>query len=173
MKQLKLSMGLIGMSLILFSFSNCGNAKMNNSQPTLVENPPFILGEVFYQDWVAGVKEGGSGTHVHITFTDLEAGVVVKDIYFRNKIIKAQNTPQHRNQYVASFMNETVTDIIMDADATKEAQNTPPVKSPFMLNDSDAVVSYVYHGKINYYKISNMERKPMLAYPQSNPNDKN
>jgi len=173
MKPLKMSIGLMAMSLVLFSFSNCGNAKINDSPSTLVENPPFTLGEVFYQDWVAGTIEGGSGTHVHITFASFAEDVVVKDIYFRNKMVKAQNSPQYRKQYVGYFMNEAAKDMIMDSGPTKEAQNTPPEKSPFALNESDAVVSYLHNGGVKYYKISNMDRKPMLAYPQSNPNNKN
>jgi hypothetical protein len=173
MKQFKMSLGLIGISIILFSFSGCGNAKLSDTQSTFVENPPFTLGDVFYQDWVAGIKDGGSGTHVHITFASYTEDVVVKDIYFRDKLVKAQNSPQYRNQYIGYFMNNQNQDMIMNADAIKEAQNTPPKKSPFTLNDSDAVVSYVHKGSVQYYKISNMKQKPMLAYPQSNPNDEN
>ena len=173
MKQFKTSIGLMTMSLMLFSFSNCGNAKMSDSQPPLVENPPFVLGEVFYQDWVAGTKEGGSGTRVHITVASFTENVQVSDIYFKDKKAKAQNSPHYPRQYVGNFMNATNRDVIMDSNPTLEAQNTPPAKSPFALNENDAVLSYVQNGTLKYYKISNMKQKPILAYPQSNPNDDN
>ena len=152
-------------SILLFSFSNCGSSQTSSYK--LTQNPPFSIDDVFYQDWVAGIKEGGSGTNVHIPFKDFTKDVRVDSIYFRNKIEKAKNSPQAKKQYIGYFKKGTNRDIIMDSDPKKEAQNTPPKSFPFELADNEAVVSYVQNGTTNYYKITNIRRKEMLAFPQN------
>ncbi len=170
MKQLKYVIGLVGMSFVLFSFSNCGGSKADASKYSLTQTPDFTLGEVYYQDWVSGIQEGGSGTNVYISFNNFTKDIVVKDIYFRKKILEAQ---QNGNQYIGYYKNEMERDIIMDGDPKKEAQNTPPKKFPFDLKDNEAVISYLQSGEMKYYKISGMEKKDMIAYPQTKPDNKN
>jgi hypothetical protein len=157
---------LSSLAIILFGLSGCAGGK--EMSYTFEQIPPFTLGEVFYQDWVAGVKGGGSGTHVHITIDSYTDDVVIMDIYFGNRKTKAQNSPQYIDQYVGYFTNKARPDIIMDGDPVKESQNEPPEVIPFELEDNEAVLSYLHEGEVKYLKISNMERKPMLAYPSTN-----
>ena len=77
------------------------------------------------------------------------------------------------DQYGANFLNETNREIIMSSDSTLEATNVIPQVSPFNLSEKEAVISYILKGEFYYYKISNLEEKPILAYPGSNPNDNN
>ena len=172
MKQVKYFFSLIGISFIIFSFSNCGSSKSMESDYKLVETPPFVMGKIFTQKWVAGTQEGGSGTYINITFESLNEGVEIKNVYFRNNIVEVNpNGPKH--QYKGSFMSNLNDSVIMDSDTVKEAKNTPPIKFPFQLAINDIVLSYVSNGNIAYYKIENIEEKPMLSYPQGNPNSKN
>ncbi len=90
------------------------------------------------------------------------------DIYFGNKKTKAKNSPQNIDQYVGYFKNETRPDMIMDSDPVQESQNVPPEVIPFQLEENEAVLSYLYEGEVKYLRITNMERKPMLAYPTTN-----
>ena len=166
MRPFKNIIALCTVSLVLLSFSNCGSSQTNSYK--LTQNPPFTIDDVYYQDWVAGVQDGGSGTNVHITFKDFTEDVMIDSIYFRNKIEKAKNSPQARKQYIGYFKKKTNRDIVMDSDPKKEAQNIPPEPFPFKLADNEAVVSYIQNGITNYYKITNIRRKEMLAYPQSN-----
>ena len=158
---------------VLTMAASCAGGKADNSDFPIIQNPPFIFGDVYYQDWVAGVKEGGSGTNVHITFSSFVEDVVIMDLYFRNKVVKAQNSPQNRNQYVGYFKNDAIPDLIMDIDPVKEAQNTPVMPFPFNLKDDEAVVSYLHKGEVKYAKVSNMRRKEMLAYPSTRPKGDN
>ena len=157
-------------SVILFACYSCAGGK--DTGYSFEQEPPFTLGAVYYQDWVAGVREGGSGTHVHITIDSYAEDVVILDIFFSNKKEKAQNSPQYIDQYVGYFKNEARPDIVMDGDPVKEAQNTPPEAFPFQLKNNEAVLSYLHKDEVKYVKISNMERKPMLAYPSAR-NDEN
>ncbi|RFN59133.1 hypothetical protein [Marixanthomonas ophiurae] len=166
MRPFKNIIALCIVSLVLFSFSNCGSSQINSYK--LTQDPPFTIDDVYYQDWVAGVQDGGSGTNVHITFKDFTEDVRIDSIYFRNKTEKAKNAPQARKQYIGYFKNKANRSIVMDSDPKKEAQNIPPKQFPFELADNEAVVSYVQNGTTNYYKIANIRRKEMLAYPESN-----
>ena len=157
---------LCTVSLVLFSFSNCGSNQASSYK--LTQDPPFTIADVFYQDWVAGVQDGGSGTNVHITFKDFTKDVRIDSIYFRNKTAKAKNTPQAKEHYIGYFKDKTNRDIVMDSDPKKEATNTPPEPFPFKLADNEAVVSYVQKGNTAYFKITDIRKKEMLAYPQSN-----
>lgn len=155
---------------VLFTFYGCAGGK--DTGYSFEQEPPFTLGTVYYQDWVAGIRKGGSGTNVHITVDSYTEEVVLLNIFFSNRKVKAQNSPQNVDQYIGYFKNEGRPDVIMDGDPVKETQNIPPEVFPFQLKKNEAVLSYLHNLEVKYFKISNMERKPMIAYP-STKNDEN
>jgi hypothetical protein len=158
--------GVILIAIVLMSVGfGCGGSKDGYQ---FTKTPPFSLGEVYAQPWVAGIPSGGSGTNLHISFQSFTDDVVVDSIYFRDNVVKAQLSPQSRNQYVGYFKNEPTPDIVMDSNPLKEAQNTPPAPFPFDLEKGEAVISYFHYGEMRYYKIRKIETKPLLAYPASN-----
>ena len=170
MKNIKILVFLFTVPLLLLSFSNCGGAQESNSKMAFEQNPPFKITEAYYQNWVAGVKEGGSGTNVHVIFSEINPDAVIQNIYFRNQILEAKENVNEPNQFVGYLKNDAQRDVIMDADPMKEAKNNPPDPFPFQLQDNEAAVEYWFGGKKNYYKISNLEQKEMIPYPQANPN---
>ena len=170
-KNLKTILALLTVPMLLLSFSNCGGAQETNSNKSFVQNPPFKIAEAYYQDWVAGVQDGGSGTNVHIIFEAKDADVVIQNIYFRNRILEAKGNINEPKQFVGYLKNEAQRDVIMDADPLEEAQNTPPKTFPFQLENNQAVLEYWFEGKKRYFKISNLVQKEMIPYPRANPND--
>lgn len=170
MKNLKKIVALLTVSLFLLSFSNCGGAKTDDSKMSFEQNPPFKISEAYYQNWVAGVKDGGSGTNIHINFSNIQQDVVVQNIYFRNHKLEAKGNVNEPNQFVGYLKNEAQRDVIMDADPMKEAQNTPAKEFPFQLENNEVVIEYWFGGKKNYYQVSNLTQKEMIPYPQANPN---
>lgn len=171
MKPFKNVFTLSIVSLLLLSFSNCGSGKTGDY--SLTKNPPFSIEDSFYQKWVAGVQGGGSGIDVHLTFINLDEGVTIDSVYFRNKIAQARQVSQDPIKYIGNFKTNLNREVIMDIDAKKEAKNTPPYKTPFQLEDNAAVISYSINGITQYYKVSNLREKEMLAYPQSKPSTEN
>ncbi|AFL80666.1 hypothetical protein Aeqsu_1170 [Aequorivita sublithincola DSM 14238] len=161
---------ILTLPILLFALSNCGGAQNIEKNLEFSQNPPFKVVDAFYQDWVAGVKEGGSGTNVHITFSEKEDNVVIQNIYFRNQILEAKGNINEPNKYVGYLRHDKQRDIVMDNDPIKEAQNTPSIDFPFQLADNQAVVEYWINGKKNYFKISNLTKKDLIPYPQANPN---
>lgn len=160
---------ILTLPIFLLSLLNCGSAQNNNIMKELVQNPPFKISDAYYQNWVAGVQEGGSGTNVYIVFSELDKDVVIQNIYYKNQILEAKGNVNNRNEFVGYLNNDMKSDVVMDSDPLKEAQNIPS-KFPFDLNENEAVVAYWYGGKRNYYKISDLSEKKMIPYPQGNPN---
>lgn len=160
---------LLGLSIMVMGISSCAGGKDYG----LEQNPPFEVKSSYFQKWVAGVKEGGSGTKVHITLENIKEDILVKEIYFGDRFLNAERHPQNMDSYSVDFKNEGRQDVVMDGDTIKESKNTPPEKSPFSLGYNEAIISYTVNGEMHYYKISNLEEKPMLAYPSSNPNGRN
>jgi hypothetical protein len=161
---------ILALPILLFSFSNCGGTQSINNMKNFVETPPFKVAEAYYQKWVAGVEEGGSGTNVHITFNEIDKDVVIQNIYFKNHKLEAKSNINEPNKYVGYLKNEMKTDVIMDSDTMKEAQNTLSKTIPFQLEENQAVLEYWFGGKKNYYKIENLSKKEMIPYPKANPN---
>ena len=159
------------MTITSLTLGSCGGSKSNNSNMDFTSNPPFKIQEIYSQKWVAGVRGGGSGTNVYITFSEVSEGVVFQEIFFQNKKSLLKTTS--KNKMGANFKSTQNSDVIMDVDSTKEAVNIPPEKIPFQLEDNEAVISYFENDKTYYYKVSNMKEKEMLAYPQSNSNFEN
>lgn len=159
---------LLGGLILLLTLWACAGGK--ESIYSFVEEPPFKLEHAQFQKWVAGVQGGGSGVNVQLTILDLQEGVQMKEVYFRNQIVKARTNMETPDYFTAEFLNQPNPDVIMDGDAVKEAQNTPAREFPFQLKENESVVSYSHKGEVYFVKISNMEEKPMLAYPGQNPN---
>ena len=170
MKSFKYLFGLLGLSFILLSFSNCNSSKLNEQSIVLEETAPFTVIEAYYHKWIAGVQGGRSGTNVFITIENLSDGVTIKNIYFEERATEAKNSPLKPKQYAGYFKNENNRNTIMDINPNKEAQNTPPLRFPLKLSTNEAVISYLQNGTIKFFKLSNLVEKELLPYPSSNPN---
>ena len=171
MKRLKLATGALGLFIITVLFLNCNSSKNTNSAYSFSQNPPFTMVEAYSQKWMAGVKEGGSGTNIYLKIENIEIGTSINEIYFSNKSAKAN--PSTDNLYIGYYKNEENRDVIMDSDPNKEAKNTPPKTFPFKLEENEAVISYLFKGMDYYFKVSNITEKEILAYPMGNPNNGN
>jgi len=159
-----------GLSFLLFSFSNCGSSQGSKGL-SFESNPPFTISEIFSQKWVAGTQEGGSGINVHISFSELTEGVQIDQIYFRKKMIAAQQKPNMKSTYIGYFRNDMGRDVVMGDSPVKEATNTPPKDFPFDLKENEAVISYTMKGSMAYFRTSDIVEKPLIAYPSTKPKD--
>lgn len=160
--------------LCLLIFCSCQSSKTETTIYRLEVNPHFTIKAASYQKWVAGTEAGGSGTDVYLELALLSKEIQIRDIFFSQQIVKAQRRLEPSEYYVGNFRNEVIKrEYIMDEDPIKEAQNTPPQAFPFQLKDNECVLSYSLNGTLKYFKIENMEEKPMIAYPGTNRQDEN
>ena len=169
MIRIKHFLTFFGMTFLLVSFSNCGSSQQSKTI-SFEENPPFNISEIFAQDWVAGVKEGGSGTNVQVTFDTLDENLTIENIYFAKKVLAVRQVGNKSKVFVGSYKTVSGRDIIMDSDPVKEAKNTPTPAFPFDLGSNEAVISYTVDGITKFFKVSDVVIKPKIAYPAANRN---
>ncbi len=160
---------LLSAVTVLFIAFGCGPCKTKKGDLAITQNAPFEIENTYCQKWVAGIKGGGSGINLYVTIDNVSEGVQMKEFHFRGKITNVSSSKE--SLYIGYFKSEA-NDVIMDSDVVKESTNTPPVISPFELENSEAVLSYEFNNKTYYHKIYDIEEKEMLAYPSSNPNNK-
>ncbi len=168
MVRIKYFLTFFGMTFLLVSFSNCGSSQVGKAY-ALENNPPFTISEASSQKWVAGVQEGGSGTNVRIAFESIQEGVAIEEIYFGKAKTIAKETSNKPVSYTGFFKNKMKRDVIMDENPVNEAKNTPPEVFPFDLKENEAVISFKLNGKQSYFKVSDILKKPLIAYPSTNP----
>lgn len=153
----------------------CAGGKNNDQVVPLEENPPFSIQSAYYQPWVAGVKNGGKGMHLGVVLADFTEEVQLGDLFFRERVVRVRQDPDNIDLFTGSFKEQKQRDVIMDGDVVKEAQNTPPVSFPFDLDDDEMVLSYSFRGESFFVLIDEVEKRPLLAYPEQGgqPNDHN
>jgi len=121
-----------------------------SSIPKLEKNRPLTFETVYYQKWNAGTQEGGSGINVYLQ--SKKSSVQLDSIYFRGHKAKLQPDANNSLLYVGRF---------------KSNDNTSNL--PFKLEDDECVVSYVKANKVRYFKISNLNERKSLNYPNASP----
>lgn len=165
MKINKHLLGIISIITILICFTQCSSAQK------LQENASFELGQVTFQNWVAGVQGGGSGYHMLINVISNKNNVDFDSIYFRGYKAKIEIG---KINYVAGIKTEINQreDIIMSNNGNDEFGNKARFKDanfPFKLKDNECVISYIEKSTIKYYKVKNLIKKPSEEYPSAPP----
>lgn len=145
---MKKFIGIGFITLLSITFFGCGVSKAQNEHP-------FKVLDATYANSVAGQTDL-IVTTLKITTNNKE--IQLDSVYFRN-----QKAPLKRLEiaessiFIGSFTTSTAPhDYILDSDPKQEFGNKPPKavsKLPFEIKENEAVVSYVYKGNINYYRI--------------------
>lgn len=146
-----------------------------SSVPKLEANAPFNVTEIYSQNWIAGIKGGGSGTNLFVTISDREENVVIDSVFFRGKVTKFE-TNSGENSYVGRFstsINKKQDIILSDAPNAEFGNEAPKISKPipFDLKNSECIISYKENNTTRYFKISAIKEKPMLSYPSAPPNE--
>lgn len=157
--------------ILTLGFSQCRTAKDTMNIAKTIELSEVSKTQAYYQEWVAGVRGGGSGVDLHID----KSVVMNKELitaYFRGKSVKFDPLTQNSTVYIARFKGvaNQLYDINMEADAINEYGNKSPIKKdsiPFNLGKNDAVVSYLESNTLKFVKLINIPEKEKLAYPSA------
>lgn len=165
MNTIKCSIRILAVAVSIGSLVGCSSSK---SIP-FVEDPPFSIGDSYYQEWVVGLEDAGAGTNIHLSFSDIEKNITIQDVYFRRQKFKAQNFPLFRDQYVGygkkfrSYIKDgEAVELVVDGDGETDVKDEI---FPFALGDEEAVISYIENGVTRYYKVYLQERST-TAYPK-------
>ncbi len=146
--------------VILASFTQCASSQnIDTVSPVTIE-------ESYFQKWVAGRKEAGSGFTIHLSIKKND-DVVLNHAYFKGKKIelKLNNKAVYVGRY--TYPNKTK-DLIMSDDPQEEFRNTAPIieeKIPFELKENECVITYTKDKKEGFFKIDDLPEKPKIAMP--------
>lgn len=154
--------------LVLMGFTNCSSAQKLEKQVS------FTIGEVYCQNWVAGIEGGGSGINIFIPIEDLKNNIQLDSVYFRGKAVKLEFKPNSPTVFIGRLktLSNQKKDIIMSVKPEDEYGNKVPErinKIPFELKKNECVISYIEDGKTMYFKIENIIEKKTEFYPSAPP----
>ena len=163
MKLIRKTFRFLSLAIMSIGFAQCA------STMKLEKEAPTAFGEVYCQNWVAGVKGGGSGTNIFIE--TLKDDVVLDSVYFRGKTSKLTTKPTNKKLFIGRFLSTSNTEKFN----FKEKADDKAIggNSPFELDNNECVVSYIKDGKTRYYKLSNIIERQTDALPMSTPPNKN
>ena len=133
--------------LVLSAFLTCSSAKK------LQKEAPKTIGKAYYQNWVAGVHGGGSGTNVFIETKNKNSNL--DSIYFHGKVAKLAKKPMNKKLFIGYFKSEANVQEFKVKDSKSKAVVAEDF--PFDLKKNECVVSYIDNGKTKYFKIENLE----------------
>jgi len=166
MKLLKSILFLTFMLFILATFSQCGVSKK------LETKVPLTIGDVYYQQWIAGVQGGGSGINIFIPIISNPKNIMLDSVYFQGKQAKLEYT--NNNVFIGRFESEISQkkDIVMSSDPYAEYGNEVPKisKKPHLqLLEDECVVSYKIANKVKFFKIEKINKKDVLKLMSAPP----
>jgi hypothetical protein len=147
-----ISIGLI--ILLSIAFFGCGTSKTEAKSEL-----PFKVMDATYSNFV-GEQPNLVITAIKITTNN--PLIQLDTVYFRNNATLLKREVSTENSvFTGSFTtSNTPHDYILDSNPKQEFGNKPPAivsKLPFKLTENEAVVSYFYKNKLNYFKISAMK----------------
>ena len=156
--------------ILLFSIFLTQNCNQKAGTMELQEKLPSAIEEVYYQKWIGGQEQTGSGIDFHIQFKSaLPKNTELKKIYFQNQeaVFQSDDTIN----FTARFHQKPNSDIIMDSNPQKEYGNKAPEirnkKTDIQANE--AILEFIQNEKSFKVKIQNIKEKELLAYPSARP----
>lgn len=124
------------------------------------------IDQAYFQNWVAGVQGGGSGTNFFIQCKKpVPKEIILKALYFRGK--KTAITKDSELLYSARFEGEANKERTPDPNAisAKDKKITPPMP----ITDNEALIEYSFKGKKAFYKLNRIKEQELEAYPSARP----
>jgi hypothetical protein len=155
---------ILSILFLLLGFSQCGGS-------TLVKKSTLKVEKAFYNKWFGG-QRGVRGTKVEIHLKDASEVIFVA-LYFQGKRTKVEVSQMEKfTRIIAHFstLKRKNRNLILDADITKELENTLPSleEFPFQLKENEAILSYKKEGKTLYFKIENIKKLQSIPFPSMN-----
>lgn len=138
-------------------FGLCQSSQAQSSM-SLQAQSAVKLDAIYFQEWFAGIKIGGTGFNIFLPNVDKSDHVELKEIYFRN--LKG-TLSKVKDNYVATLTNPSKVYTFKKADK--------PEGYPFDLADSECVISYNEEGQTKYMKIKVLDERAGTYYENGPP----
>lgn len=146
--------------LMTLVFISCSSQKE-------VKNPPFLTDEVYFQKWIGGQRLTGSGTDFYIRFKEpFSANFKIKKLYFHGRELEV--IKRNDSVFTASYSQRpNVEEELNETDGQIETPKV--VKSKFELKNNEAILEFEQDSKTQFFRITNIKEKELLAYPSAKP----
>ena len=159
------------LGLVFLITFNCKTPKESVLQ--FQSTAPLEISAPYYNAWVSGVEGGGSGINVFLPLKE-NRKIVIDSLHFRDQKVAAET----RDKLIIGrfrYSTNQKKDIIMSSNPQDEYNNKAGLikeNSPFKLTQNECVISYKINHKRLYYKISNLKKGEMIAYPSAPPKNR-
>ncbi|WP_299114772.1 hypothetical protein [uncultured Winogradskyella sp.] len=140
MKNLKKATCAIVFAVAISFTFQCATPKVATT--TFEQQTPFKVKPVFFQEWYAGIKVGGTGINIFIPISDVEQDIAFDEVFFRN--LRGKLTKKEE-EYMSVLKHPSRHYTFQKAEK--------PNDYPFDLKDNECVISYIENGQTKYYKI--------------------
>lgn len=146
--------------LISLAFLSCSSQKE-------IKDIPFPTDEVYFQKWIGGQRLTGSGTEFYIRFKEpFSSNFRIKKLYFHNRELDV--VKRNDSVFTASYSQRPKMD--EELNETDGQIETPKVvNSKFELKNNEAILEFDQDNKTQFFKITNIKEKELLAYPSTKP----
>lgn len=147
----------IGILTICLAIGSCGTTK-NNTEKAVHGKRPFDIISATYS---SSVTDSTNIKKIDI-FIEIDSPEIQLDsIYFKNTPIRlSREINSSKPVFIGNFfLSNTPKNYYLHSDAKKEYGNTPSERTskiPFDLQKNEAVISYLFKGKRQYFNISNL-----------------
>ncbi|WP_452221545.1 hypothetical protein [Lacinutrix salivirga] len=142
---------LIG-SITVSTLQSCG------SKYKLQDQTPLNTKRVYFQEWFAGVKVGGTGINMYFPNLNNTNSIEIDSVFFRNLKGKLE---KGRAKYTAILKHKTAHELAEIANKKS--------KFPFKLTNNECVISYIEQGEKKYLKVSNIAENEGVYYEKGHP----
>lgn len=148
-------MKLVGIIIVFLLLTQCASTKFD-------KEPPFKVHSAVYNNVVGGLPNSGF-LKLSINFSS-EKKVDFQEVYFNNQKAKSfVEKGKKGDLLVAQFPTNNIgeSNLELHKNPKEEFGNKPPVQKeeiPFQLKENEAVIAYKIEGKINYFKIKNIQK---------------
>ena len=133
-------------SLISASSQVANSQEVSPTNNITFEEPTALnVRPIYFQEWYAGIKVGGTGINVFVPIANQSSDIVIDRIYFRNltgKLIIKDG------QYFASLKNTSKLYTFKKSEKSADY--------PFTLEDHECAISYIENGETKYFKVAQL-----------------
>lgn len=161
MKYLKSAIYALGACILITCNLQCSTSKYKLEEQSQL-NPKGV----YFQEWYAGIKVGGTGFNIFFPNLNSEEKVVIDSVYFRR--MKAKLVKGRANySAILKRSNKYYKDVNVYYNDNKKLDKK--ANFPFTLKENECVISYIQNGETKYLKIRNVLEREGIYYEQGPP----
>lgn len=139
------------------------------SRKEITTDLPYEIETIYYQNWIGGQEQSGSGTHFHVFFKKpLPENCTLAKVYYldRESFFESESTTHFVAYYFAPKK-----DLILDGESQNEYGNKAPIltEPKYKLNPGEVILEFHEGTTVRLYKVNNVGEKELVAYPQARP----